>query len=198
MAAVIGGGPKAFNIEVPVLTSWHRGVALGALGTAFIIGSVLLPPPPPPPPTPPPARGGGSGDGYRRHVASTCNAVRRVLARDSLGVPGSDFKYDRDAALHRARANVAAVEERLDLLLAQPVPDTRRSATGVVRRRSDRFITSSRDVVARLRTALPPRFSFEEFLAATAPFQEQLDRDLARLEDAMTQLGGQDCVLSSS
>lgn len=35
MAAVIGGGLKAFNIELPVLGSGVVRVALGGLGIAF-------------------------------------------------------------------------------------------------------------------------------------------------------------------
>jgi hypothetical protein len=57
MAAVIGGGLKAFQIDMPVLPTVQVRAALGALGIAFLIAAVVLPaddrkenPSPPPPP----------------------------------------------------------------------------------------------------------------------------------------------------
>jgi hypothetical protein len=43
MAAVIGGGLKAFQIDMPVLPTLRVRAALGALGVAFLIAAVLLP-----------------------------------------------------------------------------------------------------------------------------------------------------------
>lgn len=43
MAAIIGGGLRAFQIDVPVLKSRGVRVALGALGIAFLVGAILLP-----------------------------------------------------------------------------------------------------------------------------------------------------------
>jgi hypothetical protein len=56
MAAVIGGGLKAFQIDVPVLETLGVRAALGVLGIAFLIAAVLLqddPPKPAPPAAPP-------------------------------------------------------------------------------------------------------------------------------------------------
>jgi hypothetical protein len=57
MAAVIGGGLKAFQIDMPVLPTVGVRAALGALGIAFLIAAVVLPADEPPkngPPVAPP------------------------------------------------------------------------------------------------------------------------------------------------
>jgi hypothetical protein len=51
MAAVIGGGLKAFQIDMPVLPTLRVRAALGALGIAFLIAAVLLAGDPTPPGT---------------------------------------------------------------------------------------------------------------------------------------------------
>lgn len=55
IAAIVGGGLKAFGIEIPVLSSVYRQVALGALGIVLIWlgvppGQQFWPPGPPKPP----------------------------------------------------------------------------------------------------------------------------------------------------
>jgi len=54
IAAVIGGGLKAFNIEIPVLTTWPRQIALFALGLVlcFIAFDIRPIRPRQPPPSP--------------------------------------------------------------------------------------------------------------------------------------------------
>ena len=47
IAAIIGGGLKAFNIEMPLLQSLKRQIALGILGAALIYFSVPKKPVPP-------------------------------------------------------------------------------------------------------------------------------------------------------
>ena len=57
IAAVVGGGLKAFNIEIPVLRTWPRQIALFALGIVLcLIAFGMRPTPPRPPPAAPPAK----------------------------------------------------------------------------------------------------------------------------------------------
>jgi hypothetical protein len=48
IAAIVGGGFKAFGIEIPILNSLRRQLALGVLGAAFVVISIYLNPVPPP------------------------------------------------------------------------------------------------------------------------------------------------------
>jgi hypothetical protein len=49
IAAIIGGGLKAFAIEIQVLRSWERQGLLGLFGIVLIVAAVLLSAPPPAP-----------------------------------------------------------------------------------------------------------------------------------------------------
>jgi hypothetical protein len=194
MAAVIGGGLSAFNIEIPVLNSRPIRLGLGALGLGFIAAAFLLPP---------------NDDGgvdvaearYQRRVVATCDSVREVLARESVGPPRAErgeLLFDRDIAFARGKANVDAIERRLDLLLAKPVPESLQNQADVLRTRASRFVRRSRAILNELRAALPASFNIQELEAASAPFQGRADAVVARLEDALADLGGRSCSLSSS
>lgn len=61
IAAIVGGGLKAFGIEIPLLQSLTRQLLLGGLGVLLVVLSFATPSPPPPPmdktsPTPHPTR----------------------------------------------------------------------------------------------------------------------------------------------
>ncbi|MBL8206573.1 MAG: Ig-like domain-containing protein [Blastocatellia bacterium] len=61
IAAIVGGGLKAFGIEIPLLQSLTRQIILGALGVILVIASFATSSPPTPPdtktsPTPSPTR----------------------------------------------------------------------------------------------------------------------------------------------
>ena len=58
IAAIIGGGLKAFGIEVPAFQSTRRQVVLGLFG--LVLFSVGFSPSPPTPPTPQPVTQGGA------------------------------------------------------------------------------------------------------------------------------------------
>src|SRR5438876_1206193 len=50
IAAIAGGGLSAFGVQIPLLTSVPRQLALGVLGAAFIVYSIWSNPVPPAPP----------------------------------------------------------------------------------------------------------------------------------------------------
>jgi hypothetical protein len=195
MAAVIGGGLKAFNIEIPVLSSRGVRVTLGALGIAFIVGAVVLKD----------DDAGGGGDStearYQRQVVATCNGVRVLQGRNTLGTPdvgSSGITFNRDVFVANAEANIAAVKRRFDLLLQKPVPDSLSDQADVVRRRKNASIKTSRAILKQLAASLSPDFTERELETASAPFQDRADESLARLEDALTELAGRECKISGS
>jgi hypothetical protein len=96
------------------------------------------------------------------------------------------------------RANLAAIERRLALLLAKPVPGSLHDQAEDVRDRKTAFVTQNREILDELGQRLPQRFTVDQFNALTRPLQDAADNVMARLEDAMSQLAGQDCRLSSS
>jgi hypothetical protein len=195
IAAVIGGRLKAFNIDIPPLESRGVRLTLGLLGIAFVAAAVVFRD----------DGGGGSGNEaearYQRQVVGTCNAVRTIARRSELGTPQpgpNGFTFDRDALVSTGRANLAAIERRLTLLLEKPVPDSLSSQARSVRRRKSEFMNRNRTTLNQLERTLPPRFTIEEFNALAAPLQDAADAALARLDDSLSQLAGQDCRLTSA
>ncbi len=107
MAAVIGGGLKAFNIELPVLQSRGVRIALGGLGTVFLIAAFALRD----------DESGGSDRSakrYQRQVVAACDAVRRN--RSSFGTPKFNLAdepvFDRDMRVGRASCSAAIFPTR--------------------------------------------------------------------------------------
>ncbi len=194
MAAVIGGRLKAFNIEIPVLSGRGVRVGLGALGIAFIVAAVAL-------------KGDGNGDGdqaearYQRQVVATCNRVRALESRNTLGTPEAGpagFTFARDTFVPNARANITAIERRFDILLQKPAPDSLRDEADVMRRRKEEAVKTSRAILAQLATSLPPHFTQEQLNAAALPLQDRSDETSARLEDALANLAGRECRITPS
>jgi hypothetical protein len=76
IAAIVGGGLKAFGIEIPVLSSRIRQAALGFLGLILILAASLVGLTPPPTVTPP-ANGQGHfmGGVIRVHCTAQPHAI---------------------------------------------------------------------------------------------------------------------------
>jgi hypothetical protein len=192
MAAVIGGGLKAFNIEMPVLTSSSVRAALGILGIAFLAGAVLLPTDD--------TQGGDSGEArYQRQVLATCNAVRRETTRNKLGAPsGFDLRFDRSRVISSFRRSFATIDRRLDLLFDRSVPESLRDEAKIARRWADRYVRESRAALKEFADVLPPNPTLEQIDAAAASVGDRGDEIVAQLEDAMTELAGRECILASA
>jgi len=205
LAAVLGGGLKAFNIEMPVLTSGATRVALGVLGVIFLVAAFVLRD----------GAGGKSADEarYQRDVAATCNAVLRLMARGSAGTPQIDPRsldpsggggfdtavtYSRGTLLSGERSKQTAIHRRFDLLLEKREPSSLRDEADALRRAVNNYVDDESAFRERLTETLPERPTLQDLTAASEEHQEQADEDRAQLEEAMTQLGDKDCSLSST
>lgn len=205
MAAVIGGGLKAFNIEMPVLQGGGVRAALAALGVVFLVAAFLLRD----------DAGGGGGDGdrqaasYRRQVVAACNAVRRSSGRNRFGTPrpkvdleadtpSATIVYDRDRVISGLRGAFAANRRRFELLFDKPAPESLEGEAKSARSRFETFDRESRGFVAGFAADLPPEPTPEDIEAASAPHEDRFDEVTAELEDAMTRLAGQDCNITAN
>lgn len=200
MAAVIGGGLKAFNIEVPVLQRRGARIALGGLGMAFLLAAFLLR-----------EDDGGrvdpSVERYQRQVIAACNAVRSSDIRigtpsqkfDVEGdVPTASLTFERDRVIAGVRSALAADRRRLKLLFAKPAPDSLRDEAKVARKRFDAYARESRAFSSTVARALPEDPTIEQIDEITAPLQDRVDSVIVPLEDAMTRLAGQECSITSN
>lgn len=201
IAAVIGGGLKAFNIELPVLQSRAVRMALGGLGIVFLVAAFVL------------REDDGSADRsaerYQRQVVAACNAVGKRGARTSIGTPRPSFDmdgdaptaaliYDRDRVIAGVRSALAADRRRLKLLFDKPAPDSLRDEAQEARERFDAYARQSRASSATIARTLPENPTIEQIDEVTAALQDRADAVIAPLEDAMTRLAGQECSLTSN
>lgn len=202
MAAVIGGGLKAFNVEVPVLQSRGVRISLGALGVIFLVAAFVL------------RDDAGSGadqsaERYQRQVVATCNAVRRNGSRNSIGTPRPSFDlegetpsanltYERDRVVAGVRNALAANRRRLKLLFDKPAPDSLRDEEQVARERFDAYARESRAFSSTVARTLPDNPTPEQIDQTMAPLQDRADAVIAPLEDAMTRLAGEECSITSN
>jgi len=205
MAAVIGGGLKAFNIELPVLQSRGVRIALGALGVLFLVAAFALR-------EDDDDAGGGSdrsAQRYRQEVVAACNAVRGNAARGSFGTPrpsfGTDpedpnvsFSYDRDRVISGLRSTLSANRRRLKLLFDKPAPRSLRDEAEVARKRYEDYARESRAFSSTVARELPEDPTIEQIDAVMSPLQDRADAVIAPLEDAMTRLAGRECSITSS
>lgn len=204
MAAVIGGGLKAFNVEVPVLQSRGVRISLGGLGVIFLVAAFVL-------------RDDAGGDAgadrsaerYQRQVLAACSAVRRNGSRNSLGTPrptfdlegdapSAELTYDRDRVIAGLRSTLAANRRRLELLFDKSAPDSLRDEEKVARERFDAYARESRAFSSTVARTLPEDPTIEQIDQTTAPLQDRADSVIAPLEDAMTRLAGRECSITSN
>jgi hypothetical protein len=186
--AVVGGGARAFGIEVPVLDSVARQVALGLVGVAFLIGAVFV--------------GDGLGDGgsdegvkaYRQEVLAAC---RSVGADRGLPPINQDGTFEHDAYITWLNRQVDASEDILDALWKRPVPDGLADDATEARTNANDLVAQSRAAVGRLSDLLPSRFDIRGLGAASAGVQSLLREPTARLEESMSRLAGEPCSATS-
>jgi hypothetical protein len=184
--AVVGGGARAFGVEVPVIDSLARQVALGLVGVVFLVAAVVV------------GNGDDGGnndqvDAYRQEVLATC----RSLGTDR-GLPpiGQDGRFEHDAYISWLSRQFDASEDVLNDLWARPVPGELRDDASEARANANDLFVQSRAAVGRLSDLLPSRFDILGLNAASGEVRGLLDPPTARLERSMSRLAGAPCTLT--
>jgi hypothetical protein len=124
--AVVGGGARAFGMEVPVLNSRSREVALALVGVAFLGGAVFLDW----------QEGQDDADGatvvepdpevaaYRQHVLAACETLSVGTGTLPPSTPGFEgLTYDKDEVLVWMRDERRFARRTLAPLWQRPVPE---------------------------------------------------------------------------
>jgi hypothetical protein len=185
--AIVGGGAKAFGVEVPVLESAPRQVALALAGVAFLGAAVLLRDDDNGP------RDGNGPDptvqGYRQEVRATC----RVLQQEQSLPQNQDGSIERDAFVVWFHRGLDRAQRVLARLWARPVPDALHDDAMEARREAQVFVMEARKEVDRLAPELPPRSyppyaeiqTFDQQLTdAVGEEQQAYESSMSRLADA--------------
>jgi hypothetical protein len=179
--AVVGGGAKAFGVDIPVLQSGRRQVALGLVGVVFLGAAVLL-------------RDDESGDGsdatvegYRQEVLATC----RALPRDQP-FPTDGAQFEKGPFLEHLGAQRTSWESALDELWQQKPPDSLQEDQQTAEAATGRLLASWADALDRLEQRLPETFD----ILAAARYAREVGSvaPATRWEGAMSRLAGAPCT----
>ena len=186
IAAVLGGGLQAFDVNVPVITSRARQVLLFAVGVAFVGAAWVLREP--------------SGDGgvaeYRQVVAASCERVvaetGRAIGPDVYESP-IDNTFRKDALVRDLRGRHRSISAELTALWQRPAPDPLRDERAAAER-------AATDWLARFAQRL------DDLQAIPKDVLSQSDADVlsdgddtamrVRVNDAMSALAGRNCAVA--
>ena len=186
--AIVGGGAKAFGVEVPVLSSVGRQVALGIVGIGFLTAAYVV--------------GNGSAGSkpgnpavaaYRQRVLAACRAAQSGASGPLIAAANSDGTFDRSRLIAGLRDEITASNGVWEELWRHPVPNELQAEASSAQQAANQEIEQTRAAVNKIPTQLPPRFTIEEFAAFTGRLDAALGAPASRLEGAMAELAGQPC-----
>ena len=189
IVAIVGGGAKAFGVEVPVLGSVRRQVALGIAGIGFLAAAFVV----------------GSGPtgsspvnpavvAYRQEVLAACRTAQSGASGNALmAAANSDGTFDRDRFMAALRDQITASSSVWQDLWKHPVPNELRAEASAAQQAANDEITQTRAAVDKIPTQLPATFTLQEFAAYAGKLDAALRAPTARLEGALAELAGQPC-----
>jgi hypothetical protein len=189
IVAIVGGGAKAFGVEIPVLSSVGRQVALGIVGIGFLAAAYVV--------------GNGSagskpGDpavaAYRQEVLAACRAAQSGASGNALiAAANTDGTFDRGRLIAGLRDQITASSGVWEDLWRHPVPNELRAEASAAQQAANDEIAQTRAAVSKIPTQLPATFTFEEFAAFAGRLDAALRAPASRLEGALAELAGQPC-----
>lgn len=190
IAAVVGGGLKAFGIDVPVVNSLRRQFLLFVVGLGFLVAAWVL-------------RDGGA-DGpdenvteYRQRAAGSCERVVAIsqaeLPLDVLEVSASGVQFRKQPLLRELRSRRSAIAAELTSLWAVEAPAALQERRESAEQATGEWLRRFEERIGVLAENAPELLAQEDVEA----FSETDDAALrATTNDAMTALAGQNCPVA--
>jgi hypothetical protein len=184
--AVVGGGAKAFGVEVPVLDKRSRQIGLAVVGVLFLVGSYVL-------------RSNGDSQesadvvAYRQEVLATCRSIQGAGSNPVLAAANDDGTFDRDRFMEALRGQVRASRDVFNQLWKRPVPEALEREAQEAQKAADRLLARTRAQINRIPSQFPAQFTFPQLGALFGQLDAALRAPASRLEGAMARLAGQPC-----
>jgi hypothetical protein len=190
IAAVVGGGLKAFNVEVPVVSSLLRQGLLFVVGAAFLVSawvlrdSTDLPKPP-----------DDATIAYHQLVAGACERIVSIrtadLPLDIIDVSATGVRFHKTPLINELRRRQSAMQAELDSLWAHTPPASLRSQQVLADRVAAAWLRRFGDQIRALKATAPDPVS----QADANVLEKSGDAAMrARVNDAMTVLAAQNCA----
>jgi hypothetical protein len=191
IAAIVGGGAKAFGVEIPVLRSVGRQAALGIVGIGFLAAAYVVG-------NGPAGPAGSKPDpavtAYRQQVLAACRTAQGGASGNALfAAANNDGTFDRGRFITALQDQITASSSVWDDLWRQPVPNELRAEASTARQAANDAIAQSRAAVDKIPTQLPATFTIEDFAAYAGKLNAALQAPASRLEGALSALAGQPC-----
>jgi len=184
--AVVGGGAKAFGVEVPVLDKGGRQIGLALVGVLFLTAAFLFRP-----------NGGGEESArvkaYRQEVLASCRSLQGADADPILAAGNEDGTFDRARLIEALRGQVTASGEVLEELWRRQVPDELRNEADEAQKVADAWLARTRKEINKIRSRVPPRFTFQQMFALLGQLNTALRAPASRLDGSLARLAGQQC-----
>jgi hypothetical protein len=187
--AIVGGGATAFGVQIPVLNSVSRQVALGVVGVgflaaAFVVGNRSAGPNP----------GNPAVAAYQQEVLAACRTANSGTSGNALiAAANNDGTFDRDRFVTALRAQITASNSVWQELWQHPVPNELRAKASAAQQATNDAITQTRAAVDKIPAQLPATFTAEQLAAFAGQLNAALQAPASRLEGAMSELAGQPC-----
>jgi hypothetical protein len=186
--AVVGGGAKAFGVEVPVLSSPARQLALAVVGILFLAAAYVL-------------RGTGPGPepdpavaAYRQEVLAACRSAQSAASGNALfAASNNDGTFDRSRFIAALRDQLAASREVWEQLWQRPVPRQLNEEAAAAHQAADVAIAETKAAIDKIPGQLSRRFTLGQFAAFANRLDAELRAPTSRFQGAMARLAGQPC-----
>jgi hypothetical protein len=193
IAAVVGGGLKAFGTDVPVISSLPRQLLLFFLGLALVVFAWLV--------KDDDGSGGNGGDGsdaYRTSVAAACQRIVEIRSAevpiDAIEVTPEGIKFRKVPIVAELRRRGTAIGAELDAVFALDAPEDLDDDVAGARATSQEWRARLDDALTQIES-LPLELLTQ---ADIEPFTQPGDAELrARLNSQMSSLAGDNCPVSA-
>jgi hypothetical protein len=188
--AVVGGGAKAFGVEVPVLSSPARQSALALVGILFLAAAYVL-------------RGTGPGPkpddravaAYRQEVLAAYRSAQSAAASGNplFAASNNDGTFDRSRFIAALRDQLAASREVWEQLWQRPVPRQLNEEAAASHQAADDAIAETEAAIDKVPGQLSRRFTLGQFAAFANRLDAELRAPTSHFQGAMARLAGQPC-----
>jgi len=189
IAAVVGGGLKAFGIDVPVITSLKRQSVLFVVGILFLVSAWLLR-----------DRTGGpdkAESAYRQLVVATCGRIVKIRTADFpidvIDISSDGIRFHKEPLVGELRRRQANMQAELASLWVHQTPANLRPRRHHAEDVSGAWLQRVTEEIKALQATAPDPVSQADADVLERPSDIQLR---AQVNDAMTDLAGQDCPLA--
>jgi hypothetical protein len=191
IAAVVGGGLKAFDIEVPVVSSLRRQVLLFVIGLGFLASAWAL--------RATTNQPDEATTAYRQLAAATCGRIVAIntgdMPFDAIDLSASGIRYHKGPLVRELRRRQSAKKSELAALWTHAPPADLRAVQEQAKSLTADWLRRVDQQIRTLQAKAHDPVSQAEANALDTDSDATVRADV---NDAMTSLAGKDCPVAGA